>query len=198
MKTRAALRLTTLLLAAFPTAPASAQTVQHQKRGGGLWLDAGFGYGYLSLTCTNCSAVAAHGTAVTISAGFTPAHNVLLGLQAQQWWSSQTQLGQKESSLLIVAQWYPWPATGFFLRAGNGIVRGPGSQAANALFASTQGTGVGFALGLGYDVKLNRRLGVTVQAATNISALGDLTLGGQPANDVIAYVTRVGVAVVLR
>ena len=187
----------TLLLALLLAAPAGAQTA-HPKRGGGLWLDAGVGYGYLSLTCTNCSLVAAHGTAVTISAGFTPAHNVLLGLQAQQWWSSQTELGQTESSLLIVAQWYPWPATGFFVRAGNGIVRGPGSQAANAPFASTQGTGVGFALGLGYDVKLNRRLGATVQAATNISALGDLTLGGLPANDVIAYVTRIGVAIVMR
>jgi hypothetical protein len=192
-----ALQLATLLLAAFLAAPAHAQTAPHPKRGS-LWLDAGFGYGYLSLTCANCSAVAAHGTAVTVSAGFTPAQNVLLGLQAQQWSSSQPELGQKESSLLIVVQWYPWPATGFFLRAGNGIVRGPGSQAANAPFASTQGTGVGFALGVGYDVKVTRRLGVTVQAATNISALGDLTLGGQAANDVIAYVTRVGVAIVLR
>lgn len=199
MSTRAALRLATLLLAALPVVPATAQTAPHQKRGGGLWVDAGYGYGYLSLTCTNCSAaVGAHGTAVTVSAGFTPAHNVLLGLQAQQWWSTQADLGQKESSLLIVVQWYPWPATGFFLRAGNGIVRGPGSQATNAPLASTQGTGIGFALGVGYDVKINRRLGVTVQASTNISALGDLMLGGLAANDVIAYVTRVGVAIVLR
>jgi opacity protein-like surface antigen len=198
------MRLAILLLATLAVAPASAQaphaaSPRPSKRGGGLWLDAGFGYGYLSLTCANCSSeVAASGTAVTVSAGFTPARNVLLGVQAQQWWSTRAELGQKESSLLVVVQWYPWPATGFFLRAGNGIVRGPGSQAANAPFASTQGTGVGFALGLGYDVKMNRRLGVTVQAATNISALGDLSLGGLPANDVIAYVTRLGVAIVLR
>jgi long-subunit fatty acid transport protein len=136
---------------------------------------------------------------VTVSAGFTPARNVLLGLQAQHWWSTRGSLGQRVSSLLAVVQWYPWPATGFFLRAGNGIVRGPGTpQAAGAEAASSQGTGIEFALGVGYDVKVSARLGLTLQAATHISALGDLTVGGQPADDVIAYVTRFGVAVVLR
>jgi hypothetical protein len=201
---RGALALATLLLAALAAAPARAQLhvpspARTPKRGGGLWLDAGFGYGRLRLTCSTCpTVVAAGGTAVTVSAGFTPARNVLLGLQAQQWRSSGSELGRRVSSLLAVVQWYPWPATGFFMRAGNGIVRGPGTPQASGAPTSTQGTGVGFALGVGYDVKVNRRLGLTVQAATYISALGDLTIGGQPADDVIAYVTRLGVAVVLR
>ena len=196
--------LAALLLAALAAAPARAQApapspVLTPKRGGGLWVDAGVGYGNLRLTCATCSAViGASGRAVTVSAGFTPAQNVLLGLQAQQWSSTG---GQQESSVLAVVQWYPWPARGFFMRAGNGIVRGPGPGAgapAGAQPASTQGTGVGFAIGVGYDLKLNRRFGVTVQASTHISALGDLTINGQPAADVIAYVTRVGVALVLR
>jgi hypothetical protein len=198
--------LAALLLAALATAPASAQLQQTSpartpKRGGGPWLDVGFGYGSLRLVCTTCpTVVIARGTAVTVSAGFTPARNVLLGLQAQQWSSTGESRGRRVSSLLAVVQWYPWPATGFFMRAGNGIVRGPGApqEAAGAPPASTQGTGVGFALGVGYDVKWSRRLGVTVQAATHISALGDLTVDGQPADDVIAYVTRLGVALVLR
>jgi hypothetical protein len=159
-------------------------------------MDVGFGYGHLRLNCATCATVVgANGTAVTISAGFTPAKNVLLGLQAQQWSSTG---GQRESSVLAVVQWYPWRAGGFFIRAGNGIVRGPGAAQPAGAQPSTQGTGVGFAVGAGYDVKLNRRLGVTVQASTHISALGDLTINGQPAADVIAYVTRLGVAVVLR
>lgn len=197
---RGAIALATLLLAAAPVraqlhAPSPART---PKRGGGFWLDAGVGYGRLRFTCTTCPmVVAAGGTAVTLSAGFTPARNALLGLQAQQWWSSGSELGRRVSSLLAVVQWYPWPATGFFMRAGTGIVRGPGTPQAGGA-ATSQGTGVGFALGVGYDVKVNRRFGLTVQAATHIAALGDLTVGGQPADDVIAYVTRLGVAVVLR
>jgi len=202
---RARAPLAALLLAVLALASASAQEprpspARTPKRGGGLWGDVGFAYGRLHLTCTTCSSVvAANGTAVTVSAGFTPARTVLLGLQAQQWSSSGTALRQRVRSVLAVVQWYPWPATGFFLRGGNGIVRGPVAPQANgAQPSSTQGTGVGFALGMGYDVKLSRRLGLTVQAATHISALGDLTVGGQPATDVIAYVTRLGVAVVLR
>jgi hypothetical protein len=201
---RARARLVALLLVALAAASASAQApppspVPHAKRGGGLWGDAGVGVGYLHLTCLTCTGVViARGTAVTLSAGFTPVHNVLLGLQVQQW-SSTGSPNQQVRSLLAVVQWYPWPATGFFLRAGNGIVRGPvAPQAAGAQPAPTQGTGVGFAIGMGYDFKLSRRIGLTVQAATHISALGDLTVGGQPAADVIAYVTRFGVAVVFR
>ncbi len=196
MRARAAAALLLVALAALPASaqvpsPSPARTPT-PKRGGGLWGDAGIGYGRLRLTCATCpTAVSANGTAVTVSAGFTPARNVLLGLQAQRWSSSG---GQKVSSLLAMVQWYPWPATGFFVRAGNGIVWGPGG----AEPGSTQSTGVGFALGVGYDVKVSRRLGLTVQAATHISALGDLTVNGQPADDVIAYVTRLGVAVVVR
>jgi hypothetical protein len=194
VKTRAP--LAALLLMAIGVASGRAQATP--KRGGGFWVDAGAGYGRLHLTCTTCATlVIAGGRAVTVSAGFTPAHNVLLGLQAQQW-SSTGGVAQRVSSMLAVVQWYPWPGTGFFLRAGNGIVRGPLANPAAAGSASTEGTGVGFALGLGYDVKLSRRLGVTVQAATHISALGDLMIDGQAAKGVIAYVTRLGVAVVLR
>ena len=63
---------------------------------------------------------------------------------------------------------------------------------------SSQGTGIEFALGVGYDLKLTRRLGLTMQATTHISALGDLTVNGVPTPDVIAYVSRLGVAVVFR
>jgi hypothetical protein len=186
-----------VLLAVFAQVPASAQApspARTPKRGGGFWLDAGFGYGHVRLTCATCpKVVAATGTAVTVSAGFTPARNVLLGLQAQQWSSTGGSVRRHVSSLLAVVQWYPWPATGFFLRGGNGIVRGPGAES-----STTQGTGVGLALGMGYDVKVSRRLGLTVQAATHISAFGDLIVDGEPADDVIGYVSRLGVAVVLR
>jgi hypothetical protein len=194
--------LAALLLVAL-AAPARGQVpapIRSPKRGGGLWIDAGIAYGRLRLTCASCTtAGTANGTAVTISAGFTPAQNVLLGLQAQQWSSTGSVLRQRVRSVLAVVQWYPWPARGFFFRAGNGVVQGPlAAQPTATQPVSTQGTGVGFAIGLGYDFKVSRRLGLNVQAASHISALGDLTIDGRPAADVIAYVTRLGVAVVLR
>ena len=197
MRARAAAALLLVALAALPASaqvpsPSPARTPT-PKRGGGLWGDAGIGYGRLRLTCATCpTAVSANGTAVTVSAGFTPARNVLLGLQAQRWSSSG---GQKVSSLLAMVQWYPWPATGFFVRAGNGIR--VGTRRCRARVHSEYRRGVRPRRGVRCQSQPGVS-GLTVQAATHISALGDLTVNGQPADDVIAYVTRLGVAVVVR
>ena len=125
---------------------------------GGLWMDAGVGYGRLRLTCGTCTGIAAaDGTEYTISVGGAPSRNVLLGVQ------------------------------------------GPVSpQVSDTTPATVQGTGITLDLGAGYDLPVSRHLGVAVQAAWHIAALGDLTVNGQNANDVIANVYRIGLAVVLR
>jgi hypothetical protein len=167
---------------------------------GGLWADVGIGAGRLRLTCTTCAEMAAaNGFEITVSVGGAPTRNVLLGVQGQAWTGTTGSLRQRVRSLLAVVQWYPWPAAGLFVRAGTGVVQGPVTpEAAGAQPASVQNTGVGFDLALGYDLPLSRHLGVTLQAASHVAALGDLTVNGQEANDVIAYVTRIGIAVVLR
>jgi hypothetical protein len=189
-----------LPLAALAAVLAAAPALAQVPRRGGLWMDAGAGYGRLRLTCATCSGIAAaDGTEVTVTAGGAPSRNVLLGLQAQTWSSNGAPSWQRVRSLIAVVQWYPWPAAGWFVRAGTGIVQGPVSpEASGAQPGVAQGTGIGLDFGLGYDLPLSRHFGLTVQAATHIAALGDLEVAGQPANDVIAYITRIGVALVLR
>lgn len=184
------------LLLALGAQPAGAQV----PRRGGLWADAGAGYGRLRLTCATCSSVAAAGgTEVTVTVGGAPTANVLLGLQAQTWSSAGGGAKQKVRSLTAIVQWYPWPARGWFVRAGTGIVQGPVTPKADSTQpAAAQGTGVGLDLGFGYDLPVSEHFGLTVQAATHIAALGDLRVNGQPVNDVIAYIGRLGIAVVLR
>jgi hypothetical protein len=183
------------LLLALSAEPAPAQI----PRRGGLWADAGAGYGRLRLTCSTCSAAGGSGTEVTVTLGGAPTANVLLGLQAQSWSSAGAGPEQKVRSLTAIVQWYPWPARGWFVRAGTGIVQGPVTpRADSAAPVTTEGIGVGLDFGLGYDLPVSEHFGLTVQAATHIAALGDLEVGGQPANDVIAYVARLGIAVVFR
>jgi hypothetical protein len=184
------------LLVPLAAAAALAQTPYR----GGLWADVGIGPGRLSLTCTTCSAIAAaNGFEVTASVGGAPTRNVLLGVQGQVWTGTTGSLTQRVRSLLAIVQWYPWPTAGLFVRAGTGVVQGPVSpEATGAQPATVQNTGVGLDIGLGYDFPLSRHLGLTIQAASHVAALGDLVVNGQPANDVIAYVTRIGIAVVLR
>jgi len=98
-----------------------------------------------------------------------------------------------------MVQWYPWPAAKFFVRGGVGIVRGSVALTADTTGAhSTKGTGVALTISAGYDLRLTAHFAVALQAATNVAALGDLAVGGAVANGVIAYVSRIGVALVYR
>jgi hypothetical protein len=192
------------VLGALAALPATAQTPasapEPARSRPDFFMDAGIGFGRLRLTCASCSSiVAATGPAYTFSVGGAPSQNVLLGVQGEVWSSGGSSLKQQVQTVVAMVQWYPWPSAGFFVRGGVGIVRGSVALAADTTGAfSTKGTGVALTLNVGYDIALTRRFALAVQAATNVAALGDLAVGGAIANDVIAYVSRIGVALVWR
>jgi hypothetical protein len=176
------------------------------KRGGGFWMDADVGYGWLRLTSGQNllngqqlnGVLAAHGMAVTVAAGGSLSQNVLLGVQYQTWTASGgNAVDQRVRSLLAVVQWYPWAGLGLFVRAGTGVAQGP-VEPDNVSASTAQGTGVAFGLGVGYDIPVTRHFGLSVQAATHVAAFGDITAGGQVSHDVIGIVNRIGLAVVYR
>jgi hypothetical protein len=192
---------TAAVLGAFATSPAASQAPAPQPAPNrpDFWVDAGIGFGRLRLTCASCSSiVAATGPAYTVSVGGAPSRNVLIGVQGDLWQSSGAPRQQVQTVVAMV-QWYPWPTAGWFIRGGVGIVRGSVALTADTTGAqSTRGTGVALTVAAGYEFALTRRFGVALQAATNVAALGDLAVGGATANDVIAYVSRIGVALVWR
>ncbi len=182
-------------LGALAVSPAAAQELARP----GFWMNAGIGYGRLRLTCASCSSiVAATGPAYTVALGGAVSQNVLLGVQGELWQSSGVPRQQAQTAIAMV-QWYPWPAAKVWVRGGVGIVRGSVALTADTTGAhSTKGTGVALTLSVGYDFRLTPHFAVAVQAATNVAALGDLAVGGATANDVIAYVSRIGLALVWR
>ena len=190
-----------VVLGALATSPAAAQTPSPEPAPSrpGFWMDAGIGYGRIRLTCASCSSiVATTGPAYTISVGGAPSQHVMLGVQGDLWQSTSAPRQQVQTVTGIV-QWYPWSALGLFVRAGVGVVRGSVALTADTTGAhSTKGTGVAITIAAGYELVFNRRFSVALQAATNIAALGDLAVGGAIANDVIAYVSRIGIALVWR
>ena len=183
------------LLGALATGTAAAQTVARP----GFWMDAGVSYGRLRLTCTTCSTiVAVNGPAYTVTVGGAVSQNVLLGVQGQYWVNTGGATQQVRSAVAVV-QWYPWPAANFFVRAGVGIVQGTVSLTTDTTGAHTaKSSGVNLTISAGYDFRVTSHFGVAVQAATHVAALGDLAVGGATANDVIAYISRIGVALVWR
>lgn len=183
------------LLVVLATGPAAAQTLSRP----GFWMDAGVSYGRLRLTCTTCSTiVAVNGPAYTVTVGGAVSQNVLLGVEGQSWVNTGGAT-QQVRSVTAVVQWYPWPAAKFFVRGGVGIVQGTVSLTTDTTGAHTaKGSGVDLTISAGYDFRVTRHFAVAVQAATHVAALGDLAVGGAIANDVIAYVSRIGVALVWR
>ena len=156
----------------------------------------------MRVVCLHClNDRGADGTAVALSVGVSVSRHVLLGLEGQVWNGLASGLRERVRSLNMVAQWYPWgQRNGLFLRGGTGLVDGTviasdssGSQ------VTVQGNGLGIYVSLGYDLLLSRRLALTFQAGDQISALGDLVaIGGIAADDTIAYLSRISVAITLR
>lgn len=188
----------TALLGALATGTAAAQTLSRP----GFWMDAGVSYGRLRLTCdTGCARiVAVNGPAYTVTVGGAVSQNVLLGVEGQSWVNTGGAT-QQVRSVTAVVQWYPWPAAKFFVRGGVGIVQSTVSLTADTTGAHTaKGSGVALTVSAGYDFRVTQHFGVAVQAATHVAALGDLAVGGAVSNTkgVIAYVSRIGVALVYR
>ena len=185
------------LLGALLAGPAAAQ--EQVRRG--FWLDGGGGYGRLRVRCTTCTRVGtAHGGTLTATLGLSVSPQVVLGLEGQLWASWERGPREHVRSLLVVAQWYPLHGRQSFVRGGTGIVQGPvAPSGTGASPAAVKGTGVGLTFGVGYDIPLGSHVGLAVQAATHVAALGDLSLPGNVhLDDTIAYVTRISAALVLR
>lgn len=183
-------------LGAALACPAAAQEPMRH----GVWADAGLGYARLRLRCTNCSGVGtARGATATASVGISVSPRALLGLEGQVWRSLEAGPRAEVRSLIAVVQWYPFHGRHFFVRSGTGIVQGPVVPSVGGSRPETvKGTGVGLALGVGYDVPLGEHLGLAFQAGSQVAALGDLDLGGTTLDDTIGYVTHLAVAVFLR
>lgn len=196
----AALRGTTLLAALLGGLWAGTATAQERARSG-VWLDTGAGFGRLRVRCSTCAGVGtAHGVTMTGTLGLSVSPQVVLGLEGQLWASWERGPREHVRSLVVVAQWYPSHGRRFFMRGGTGIVQGPvNPSGTGAAPASATGTGVGLTLGVGYDIALGRHYGLALQAASHVAALGDLSLPGNVhLDDTIAYVTRIGVALIVR
>lgn len=170
-----------------------------QRPRAGLWADAGFGLGYLRLTCADCEAANAFGTAYTVSIGGRPSPDVLIGIEGQVWSGTEGTLHEQVRSVNLVAQWYPWRKLGLFLRGGTGLVDGLVVPLDTSTApAPVRGQGLGLAVTLGWDLPISRRFALTFQIGDQIVALGDLALPAFTADDTIAYVSRLSVGLTLR
>lgn len=96
--------------------------------------------------------------------GGTVSQSFLVGIEGNVWSAQYYQAGYDRTlaSLMVVGQWYPAPASGFWLRGGLGWAQDylqlyGGSQAN----INSRRNGTAYAVGLGYDIPVARKVSLT-------------------------------------
>ncbi|MEO6528072.1 MAG: outer membrane beta-barrel protein [Gemmatimonadaceae bacterium] len=153
-----------LALCLLSASPAMAQSDPYFREG--FTLSAGAGVGSAGVTCSSCQQGRETAPALYLRLGGAYRPNLILGGEINGW--SKTSQDQGDEGKVTVAtidafaQWYLVPDAGLFLAGGLGIgtmrveVKVPGLAT-----LSDQSAGLGFHIGVGYDVHLTQSFALT-------------------------------------
>ena len=141
------------MLAALVVLSVSIASAQHPQTRKGFWI--GFGFGYGSYTCTNCSSTGS--VSGYLKMGGTLGPHLLLGGETNGWSKSESGTTLTTGNASFTAYYYPQPASGLFLRGGVGF---SDARASSGGFSASQ-TGLGATAGLGYDVRVAANTSIT-------------------------------------
>lgn len=155
----------------------SAQAQRAQTREG-FWIGFGFGYGSASLSCgSGCSFNSSSkggGGAGFLKLGGTLSPKVLLGGEVNGWVKDVSGTTEEVGNVSAALYFYPAPASGFFLKGGAGfasyMLRNGGS--------SVSASGFGLIAGLGYDIRVGRKISLTPTGNLYFGSDGDLSDAG--------------------
>jgi len=157
-----------------------AAAAQYAQRHEGLYASVGIGYGSADLSCDQCGDISREGDLTGfLNVGGALSQAFLLGLEVTGW-SKITSSNDNRSMGTVngVVTWYPSPREGFFIKAGAGWGFLYGDQATqSANIVSLSESGVGYQVGFGYDIRLQRDLSVTAVASlygANVGSVGSL------------------------
>src|SRR5215210_482500 len=143
------------LLTAVLATSAFAQQAQTRQ---GLWVGGGMGYGSLGLSCEGCSDIDREGGVSGFAKiGGTLRQNILLGVEMNGWTKSEGTGRVTMGNMSGAAYWYPMPTQGLFIKAGAGYSN---LRADDGVTSANDG-GFGVLAGVGYDVRVGRKLSIT-------------------------------------
>jgi len=126
----------------------------------GFWGAIGFGYGHNSLKATNATfadSAQGGGVVVDMKLGGTLSPTVRLGGEVNLWRRSGGGVDESVGNVSAAIYLYPAPRSGFFVKGGAGLASYQLSQGNS----STTTTGFGLLGGVGYDIRLGRKVSLT-------------------------------------
>jgi len=104
--------------------------------------------------------------------GGTLSPKVLLGGESSGWAKKSSGVTTELGNLAAAVYFYPAPASGFFLKAGPSFAVYREDDGTNPALT---GTGFGFVLGAGYDVRVGANISITPVANFQWGSVGELT-----------------------
>ena len=140
-----------LALAATASAQANPQTRQ------GFGISFGLGMGSAGLDCDECDDERETGLSGYLRIGGYLRPNLFLAGETNGWLKDSDGVNTQISFISAVAQWYPQPMTGFYLKGGLGF----GTTSADDDIDELEASGMGLQLGTGYDWRLAPNFSLT-------------------------------------
>jgi hypothetical protein len=134
---------------------ASPVAAQHAQTREGFWIGAGMGVG--SLGCEGCGD-RTNGASGYVKLGGTLNPHLLLGVETNGWYKSESGVSVSQGSLAGAAYWYPSLTSGFFAKGGVGYAR---LHADAGIGGSASSNGFGILAGLGYDLRVGGNTSIT-------------------------------------
>ena len=132
-----------------------AQAAPQARQGFGISF--GLGGGSAALSCDGCPDDRESGMSGYLRIGGYLRPNLFLAGETNGWTKSEDGVDGQVGFLSAVAQWYPQPATGLYLKGGIGMANVTLQDPVDEVSS----TGLGLTMGAGYDFRVGRSFSLT-------------------------------------
>ena len=179
------------------TAPIGAQAPASSGHSG-FHAAIGAGYGSMAFTCNVCSDTRESSTALMLRVGGAVRPDLVLSAEVTGWTNGLSLGTESVTWIDLVAQYYPVPTGGFFLKGGLGVAAISSNTVPNgAGFLKFDTKSVGGVIGIGFDVRLSKGFSLTpfLDLLYAAPAHGDPKVnGGQSGTTLGANMLHLGLA----
>lgn len=163
------------VFASAASAQQDAVTVERSPQRRGFWIGLGGGYGLSKPSCTRCQPVGSRGgQSAFLKAGGRLGKHTLVGGELNVWNKAVAGATDRAIGLSFVLYDYPRPTSGLFVKGGIGYFS---FLETGHLLGGSNGTGLGFLAGVGYDVHVRRAVFLTPVVTLAYGLVGDVTVG---------------------
>ena len=146
-------------LALVSAAPLSAQSKSQVRQG--LAISVGLGSGSAGMSCSGCDTDRRNSTSGYLRVGGAITPSLIVSGETDGWMKNEDGADGRVGYLMGVAQYYPAPAMGFYLKGGLGLGRFSLKSTDVSPSEELTSTGFGYQLGVGYDWRLMQNFSLT-------------------------------------